>query len=233
MASVTAQTSRAISPAFFAWKMEECGAVLITASSMLVNDIAITPKARRIAFDLSHGILCAAILIALSFLVVLSNDDIQLRKDKVRLRSQLAASLGGISGPPQAQIGDIVPSFEGASFSGKPTRVSYDKSRYLLFIMSLECDACLNEIPTWNAIAEGISRRNYSVIGVVAGARSVTVPPASFELVPVPDMSVQRAYRIVAVPAVMVVSQGGTVEWIHYGALTEDLHRDLLSVLSK
>ena len=46
-------------------------------------------------------------------------------------------------------------------------------------------------------------------------------------------MSVQRAYRIVAVPAVMVVSQGGTVEWTHYGALTEDLHRDLLSVLSK
>lgn len=203
------------------------------ASSTLANDPSNGSKPKHRLFDLSHGILFAAILLSLLFLILLSNDNIHQRTLQSRLRSELATLNGRLSGPPQAQVGDIVPSFAGLSVSGKTTKVSYNgESNYLLFFMSLDCDACLSQIPIWNSIVEEIDSNECLPLGLVSG-KSVTVPAASFDLVTLPSTSVQRAYRVVALPMVMVVSGSGTVKWVHYGNLTEDLRLGLLSAIKE
>lgn len=66
---------------------------------------------------------------------------------------------------------------------------------------------------------------------MIEGSNSVTVPPVDFDIVAIPDMSVQRAYRVVAVPLIMVVSENGKVEWVHYGTLSDAATNELLSVI--
>ena len=187
--------------------------------------------ARRFV-DLSYGILIVAVLIALVFIVLLSRENLKQRKAQAQLKSRLASAMGTISGSPEAQKGDIVPGFDGVSLSGRPVRVVYDgRSKYVLFIFSVQCDACLAEIPTWNSIARRIKNEKYTVLGMIQGSSSVTVPPVDFDLVPIPDMSVQRSYRVVAVPQVLVVSENGKVEWVNYGQLNDATTTELLSVI--
>jgi len=182
--------------------------------------------------DLSHVVLVAAVLTALVFIVLLSRENLKQRQVQAQLRSRLASAVGTISGSPEAQKGDILPGFEGVSLSGKPARVVYDgRSKYVLFIFSVRCGVCLDEIPGWNSIVRRIKKEKYEVLGMIEGSSSVTVPPVDFELVPIPDMSVQRAYRVVAVPLVMVASENGKVEWVHYGALNDATTTELLSVI--
>jgi predicted transcriptional regulator len=38
-----------------------------------------------------------------------------------------------------------------------------------------------------------------------------------------PDQAVVRAYRVVSIPQLIVVSKRGVVDWVHYGAL-KDAH---------
>lgn len=187
--------------------------------------------ARRLV-DLSYGVLVVAVVIALVFIVLLSKENLKQRKVQAQLKSRLASAMGSISGSPEAQKGDIVPGFEGVSLSGKAARVVYDgRSKYVLFIFSVQCGVCLDEIPTWNSIVRRIKNEEYTVLGMIEGSSSVTVPPVDFDLVPFPDMSVQRAYRVVAVPLVMVVSENGKVEWVHYGTLIDATTTELLSVI--
>jgi hypothetical protein len=189
-----------------------------------------SPAYRRV--DLSYGILIVAVVTALVFIVLLSRDNLKQRKIQAQLKSRLASAMGTISGSPEAQKGDVVPGFEGVSLSGRPASVVYDgRSKYVLFIFSVQCDACLDEIPTWNSIVRRIKNEKYTVLGLIERSGSVTVPPVDFDLVPIPDMSVQRAYRVVAVPLVMIVSENGKVEWVHYGTLSDDTTTELLSVI--
>ena len=124
-----------------------------------------------------------------------------------------------------------MPAFEGMSLTGNSRKVACDgRSKYVLFIMSLHCDACLEEISTWNSIAPRIRNQDYIVLGMITDSKRLTIPPVDFDLVAIPNMSVQRAYRVVAVPLVMVV-RDGKIEWVHYGALTSDQRSELLSVI--
>ena len=192
------------------------------------------PNSTRRLFDLSHGILFVTILLALVFLFVLSRDNIRQRTLQARLRSELGASVGGLAGPPQLQRGDIVPGFGSVDLvDGKPIHVLYDgRSKHLFFFMSLECDACLTELAVWNSLAQKTENK-CTVLGVVIQPGSVTIPPVNFRLVSSPNLSLQRAYRVVEVPLVMVVSGNGIVEWVHYGHLNSDQVAELISVIEK
>jgi hypothetical protein len=84
---------------------------------------------------------------------------------------------------------------------------------------------------TWNSIADRIRNKDVITLGIITDSSKVTIPPLNFDLVAIPSISVQRAYRIVAIPVVMVVSPDGKIEWVHYGTLNGDHSRELLSVI--
>lgn len=213
--------------------MEESGVALMDVPSTLSNQ-RLTQNSPRRLFDLSHGILFVTVLVALFFLFLLFRDNVRQRRLQAQLKSELAVSARGLVGPPQAEPGDIVPAFESVGLAdGKPTRVLYDgQTRYLLFFMSLDCDACLTQLPIWNSVAQKIQSGS-KVLGVVVDNRSITIPPANFTILSAPSVSLQRAYRVVEVPLAMVVSKNGIVEWVHYGQLSDDQVAELISVIEK
>jgi peroxiredoxin len=184
----------------------------------------------------ANTIAILALIAAFVFLVVLGRDNLQLRKETMELKSTVATISGTIVGPASVQIGDIVPSFDAVSLEGKPTSIVYDgSSRYLLYLFSVRCGVCENEVPKWNEIASRGKLKNYKVFGVSIDPEDakgeLNKLDRNFDLLLLQSKSVQRAYRVVAIPLVMIVSGEGTVEWVHYGAMSEGSIRELSSLL--
>jgi len=77
-----------------------------------------------------------------------------------------------------------------------------------------------------------ITVRGISIDSFEDSNRNVTGKDISFNMLIMPDMSTRRAYRVVSIPQVMIVSENGRVEWVHYGAMTQDKVLDLHSKLT-
>ena len=183
-------------------------------------------------FDAANIILLIAVAIAILWIVKLTRDQAALKRSKSGVE-------GTLSGPQDSQVGDMVPPFKTLSLSDEPAEISYDgTSRYLLFIFSPKCDVCLNEIPTLNNLsprfrASGYQIRGISIDSPVESKQNLKDKDLAFETLIMPNMAVQRTYRVVSIPEVMLVSSKGIVEWVHYGALTPDTVSGLLSKVTK
>jgi peroxiredoxin len=143
-----------------------------------------------------------------------------------------------LCGPQTTQIGDIAPAFKAINLQGSRIEVIYDGSRkFLFFIFSPSCGTCEREIPLWNALvpmadSKKIAVRGISIDSIEDSSRNVAGKDISFDVLIMSDMPTRRAYRVVSIPQVMMVSEHGTVEWVHYGAMTQDKVIDLHSRLT-
>jgi len=180
--------------------------------------------------DPAYVVLLIAIAVAVSFIITLS-------RDKARLRAELVGSSGTLCGPQSAQVGDVLPAFKAAGMDGNWAEVRYDGShRYLIIIFSPSCGVCDHELPTWNRCAKTAESVNITVRGMSIDPLSDTRSnlkdkQVDFETFIVPSMSIQRAYRAVSIPQIMIVSPQGFVEWVQYGAMTSGKEEELLSKL--
>lgn len=193
-----------------------------------------TTRERRVGLsalvDLSHAVLFSAVLIALVFIFFLYRDDIKQRRSQAELRARLNTSIASMAGPPYAQVGDIVPDFESATISGKRIRVTYSgDKKYLFFIFASDCDVCSREGSAWQSIASKTRHDQLIPLGLVTNPLASAVPEFDFDVLLMEDVSVKRAYRVVAVPAIMLVSGKGRIEWVHYGSMSAEQTEDLLS----
>lgn len=183
-------------------------------------------------FDAANIILLIAVAIAILWIVKLTRDQAALKRSKSGVE-------GTLSGPQNSQVGDMVPPFKTVNLSGEPAAIAYDgTSRYLLFIFSPRCDVCLNEIPTLNNLsarvrAGGCEVKGISIDSPAESKQNLKDKELAFETIIMPNMAVQRTYRVVSIPQVMLVSSKGLVEWVHYGALTSNAEAELLSEVSK
>jgi peroxiredoxin len=183
------------------------------------------------ALKISNNILIASIIIALIWIVLLFITNTRLRRERTELLSRLS---GQLAGAPSAQVGDVVPQFEGRSPDDTQSNVVYEAtSKYLFFIFSPLCEVCTSEFPTWNEIGSDATSHGYKVIGLATYSESAlqSTPAHNFGVVVFPSMAIQRAYRIVAVPTVMVVSGSGRIDWIQSGKLSKDKIKELLSII--
>jgi hypothetical protein len=106
----------------------------------------------------------------------------------------------------------------------------------LLYIFSPQCGVCLSEFPTWSRIASHAQSKKYRVVAlsIYSDDASQEKPGAvdwNFEALRIPSVAIQRAYRVLAVPMVIVVSREGKVEWVQYGGLSGDSINEVLSVI--
>lgn len=183
-------------------------------------------------FDLAYLVLIAAVIIAVIFIIKLSNQN-------ALLRSELQASSGALAGPPSAEPGDFVPAFKSVDLTGQPAGLVFDGTKKaLILIFSPACDVCSHEIPTWNRIAKQVSSKNCIVRGISldsieSSQESLKNRDLQFETLIMPNMSIRRAYRVISIPQTIIVSAQGTIEWVHYGALTKDKVTELLSRIDK
>lgn len=184
----------------------------------------------RSFFDPAYIVLLVGIAIAVGFIITLS-------RDKARLRAALDDSSGTLCGPQSAQVGDILPAFKSTGIDGNWTEVGYDGSRrFLILIFSPACGVCTHELPIWNRLANAAESMNIAVRGISLDPLNETKSnlnekQVAFQTLIMPSMSVRRAYRVVSIPEVLIVSAAGIVEWVHYGALTDEKEAELLSRL--
>jgi peroxiredoxin len=189
-------------------------------------------------FDIANIILIISILAAGFFLILTSRENTKLKREQARLASEILVLSGRLAGPPTAQVGDIVPPFEAVSLEGRQSQVVYDgSSSYLLYFFSPDCGVCLDQMATWNRIAAQVKVKNYITLGISLKSTELTNmrlkgTDRSFDILMIPNEATKRAYRVVAEPLVMIVSSGGTVNWVHYGALTEAKLSELLSEIT-
>ena len=186
----------------------------------------------------ANTIMMLALVVAFIFLVVLFRNNLQLTKETMALKAGAANVSGTIVGPPSVELGDIVPSFEAVSIAGQPTTVRYDgSSKYLLYLFSVRCSVCEGELPKWNQIASRAKVKNHKVFGLSIDSEDakgeLSKLNRDFDLLLLQSKPVQRAYRAVAIPLVMFVSAEGTVEWVQYGALSNERLKDILSLIDE
>lgn len=190
-------------------------------------------------FDVTNIILLLAVAIAICWIVKLSRDQASLSRDQAALKISTIGVEGTLSGPQSSQAGDMVPPFKSVNLSDEPAQIAYDgTSKYLLFIFSSKCDVCLHEIPTLNKLssrfqASGYQVRGLSIDSLDESRQNLKDKELSIETLIMPSMAIQRTYRVVSIPQVIVVSSKGRVEWVHYGALTTESISDLLSKVVK
>ena len=190
------------------------------------------PGSKWRAFDPAFAILVIAVVIAIIYAVKVSRENSALQKREREYS-------GTLSGPQTAQSGDIVPAFKTIDLQGHQVEIVYDGTKkFLFFIFSPMCGVCEHEIPLWNGLAETTASKKIEIRGISIDSledskESAVGKDISFDILVMPDMPTRRAYRVVSIPQVMIVSEHGTVEWVHYGVMTQDKVAELQSKLGR
>jgi peroxiredoxin len=188
------------------------------------------PGGKWRAFDPAYAILVIAVVIAITYAVKVSRENSALQKREREYS-------GTLSGPQTAQSGDIAPAFRTADLQGHQVEIAYGGTKkFLFFILSPMCGSCEHEIPLWNALAGTTTSKKIEIRGISIDSfedsqKSLIGKDISFDTLIMPDMPTRRAYRVISIPQVMIVSEHGTVEWVHYGAMTQDKVAELRSRL--
>jgi peroxiredoxin len=173
-------------------------------------------------------ILMLTTAIAVFFLVLVT-------KENDRLKTEAAQFNGALAGPPTAQVGDILLPFNSVDLEDQQARLAYNGTvKHLLFIFSPRCSVCLSQIPVWNNLTIQAKSKNIKVLGLSldsgeAAKSYLRDVKLDFDVVAMPNKAIQRAYRTVSLPQVVLVSPNGIVEWVHYGELSESVALDLRS----
>lgn len=184
---------------------------------------------------ISNTLLILSVVITLISLSVFYRKNTQLQQDRLRLISNFQKISAALVGTASAQVGDLLPSFDTTDSGGARASVVYDgKSKYLFLIFSTQCGECISEFLTWRRIAPEVSSRSYRVVGLSMyseerGKEKEGAADQNFQVLRIPSTAIQRAYRVTAVPMVMIVSAEGKVTWVHYGKLSEEEIKELLS----
>jgi|GEM_PF-1338500 peroxiredoxin len=193
-------------------------------------------KRRGNLLAIANTLLIVTVLIAVILLFVQARNNSTLTHQRNQLMSTVNTMSGSMAGPPSVEVGDIVPSFEAVTLEGKPRSIVYNgSSDYLLYIFSSNCSVCLSQFVDWNRIASRAKLKNYTVMGLTIDSdhskANLEKFDRDFEVCLIPSKPVQRAYRVVAVPLVMLVSREGYVKWVHYGALSTDKVKEIFSIM--
>lgn len=160
-----------------------------------------------------------------------------LRADRAALTRQLRATVPGLTGQHESEVGDVVPSFAGATAAGKPAAVAYAGwDRSLLLVYDPRCGVCMSEVPLWKSLAAeaaalGVAVRWISLAPADLTQKGIERDGLDADPIIMPDSGMQRAYRVASVPHVLVVSEAGRVVWAHHGALSAGRQEDVRHAL--
>lgn len=188
------------------------------------------PTSKRKVFDPAYAILVVAIVLTLTYAVKVS-------REKAVLQARAQEYSGTLCGPQTIQEGDIVAAFEATDLQGQWRKIAYGGTkRALFFIFSPMCSTCEHEIPLWNSLAEIAASKTLTVQGISIDSledsrKNAVGKHISFDMLIMPDMPTRRAYRVVSIPQVILVSGHGTVEWVHYGRMTQNKLAELQAKL--
>ncbi len=110
-------------------------------------------------------------------------------------------------------------------------KYSHETGKYLFFIFSTNCPACLKNLEMWNKISDN-DLDNVNIIGIsidnVEITKSyVTNHNVGFYTVSIADTSYLQDYKISGVPSTILICNNGTVENVWVGILANEQFEDV------
>jgi hypothetical protein len=182
--------------------------------------------------------LTLTVFIALGFIFLLAreNGELKSRLNSVSsdpvTGSEAAGTGGFISGPPELQTGDLVPSFSARNLGGGSEAIKFDgKQKYFFYLFSAFCGTCMTQVGSWSSMSAAAKAGGYQPVGI-----SLEDPGKKLDtllqlkdvstLLIMPDMAIQRSFRATSIPMLALVNANGKVEWSHYGILTDQIKAD-------
>ena len=132
--------------------------------------------------------------------------------------------------------GDKLPAFNGINAVGMETKVSYDEGDHLLFITSTKCQWCEKTVPSWKEIAETVKGKSVQAISISIDGKGeiesyIKNRGLNFDVLNFPDPSLLQAYKAFSTPQTILVKQGGRVEKVWMGMLSETTKKEILEQL--
>ena len=193
-------------------------------------------------FRNTNSIYLIATLAAIIFCGMVSSQNRSLAVSLDSMRS------GQLAGPAAALPGDIVPSFELSDLHGRSYDVKYadiesgeeTTQRYrLFFFYSNGCSACVEQKKIWRDLDRDFARQRDSLelISLLLAGEAAPKPSmddsGSASPLVLSDRSIQRAYRVTSIPAMLLVSPNGRVLWAHYGVMSQGKRFELLDLVDR
>jgi len=178
-------------------------------------------------FDLTYSLLVLAIIFAIGFIVLLAKENSKLKARIINALSNPDAASGNISGPPELQAGDLAAPFEAKDLDGKLLSVKYGgKSKYAFYLFSPFCGACMKQTAMMSNLMLQVKAGGYEPVALSLedpGERrdQLAVIEKNSTILVMPNLAIQRTFRVTSIPMLALVSGDGKVEWVHYGILSD------------
>lgn len=165
-------------------------------------------------------------LLAASLLVLLN---LLLLRQNHRLKSELARL-----SPPEVSIGTVLPPMRGTNLKGEEVTINYkqDNRKTLLIVFAPDCPVCNESGSSWKKLTEAMDGDKFRVVAVSL------VPEGTSDYVNKHDLSMisvlarirpedRAAYKLVQVPQLVLIEQGGKVEKVWTGAIRGAMLQDV------
>ncbi len=125
--------------------------------------------------------------------------------------------------------GSIVPALSGLGLDGKKITLNYqnDPRKAVMLIFSPHCGYCTDNMPNWQAIAQGLDRKLYRIMAVSITNDGVKEYLAKYGLSDVPviadvEPKSRVSYEMNVTPQTILIDSQGKVEKIWTGVLQPD-----------
>jgi hypothetical protein len=133
--------------------------------------------------------------------------------------------------PPTAlKQGDSMEPLNFIDEAGKDTLLGFGEGKTLLLIFSPQCPACIETIPVWNdMLQEAPAATRIAGLRLAAEVESTVI--TRFPIYTPTDDGSGLAGRIPYIPATLLIDEHGIIEWVKYGALTDEDVETLSEIL--
>lgn len=137
-----------------------------------------------------------------------------------------------------AEPGDAVPELISVDINGRSATLNFNSDRkHLIFIYSINCKFCQEEFAVWNDLISEYRSESGNIHGLSLDSQIETSNSIDSNLtylraasIIAPDKNLIRTYRALATPTVLIVGQGGLVEWVHIGKLKAEEIQQIKSI---
>ena len=134
----------------------------------------------------------------------------------------------------EARPGTALPPLEGIDIDGNRKTVNYgqDSRKTVLLVFSPRCSACEENMPTWDAIINGLDPLAFQIAAVslqpegvkeFASRRGISRIPILTKIAP----QYRVAYNLALTPQIILIDSGGKVEKVWTGALRGEGQQDV------
>lgn len=121
------------------------------------------------------------------------------------------------------QSGETFPPFAYRNADGSVRNIDFTEGRTLLYVTAAACPICPQIVPRWEEVTPFFQDAGTDILGLLLDQQADELA-AWIEGVPLgslADVGQVPLAKLKTVPLTILIAEGGIIEWVHYGTLTD------------